>query len=117
MKKVFLVLLILLTSVGVCLAAPKWVPRQYYDSDQQITTARTVIYDFSIYYTGVTKGDKIVLRNGTSTSATAFYTFIAEATDGVTPLVDPAKDIVVDRGLYFDVSRTGGALGINITYQ
>jgi len=111
---------ILLTLVGVCFAAPRWVPRAYYDSDQQITSASTILYDATVYYTGVTAGDRLTLSNEVAVGAVdqddIFFTFAAPAAHG-TFLYTPERALTVDGGIYLDIDKSGGTLGVNITYQ
>lgn len=117
MRKLILTMFLVFLAVGVCIAAPYWLPQQYYNSDQQITTTRTVLYDMTIYWTNATVGDKIDFRNGISTSSTAFYTFIAPTAHG-TFYYRPERDLVADQGIYFDVSGTAGSvMGVSIKYQ
>ena len=120
MKKFLFTTVILLTLVGVCFAAPRWVPRAYYDSDQQITSASTILYDATIYYVGVTAGDRLTLSNevavGTVDQDDIFFTFAAPAANG-NYFFKPERALTVDSGIYLDVDKTGGTLGIGITYQ
>ena len=118
MKRVtFILVVCMLFVASVAVAAPYWLPRQYGTNDQQITTTKTIIYDGSIYYKGVTAGDRLDLRNGTSGSATAFYSFIAPAANGTFDLPITKKNWVIPDGVYFDVTLTGGVLGISLDYS
>lgn len=116
MKKVILAVLGMLTLVGVCYAAPKRVPREYGTADQIITSSPAIIEDVTLYYVGVTVGDNIVLRNGTSTSAPRIQTLVASTANG-SFVWNPEPDVTVDGGIYLDITRTGGLFGISIMYQ
>ena len=117
MKKFVLVLALMLCVTGVAMAAPFWLPRQIGTYDQSITTSRTVIYDGTIYYSGVTAGDRLDLRNGTSVSDTIFFSFIAPATQGTFNLPVTKKNWVIPNGVYFDTTLTAGILGISLDYS
>jgi hypothetical protein len=116
MKKFLLSFLILFIFATVAVAAPYWLPRQYFDTDQRITTSSTILYDMTIYWRGVTVGDRVTFRNGTTTSATAFYSLVAPTASGTFVYIPP-KPLVVDGGIYYDVTLTGGSMGVSITYQ
>ena len=118
MKRVtFILVVCMLFVASVAVAAPYWLPRQYGTNDQQITTTKTIIYDGSIYYKGVTAGDRLDLRNGTTTGATAFYTFIAPAANGYENLPIIKKDWVANNGVYLDITRTAGIIGVSLDYS
>jgi len=117
MKKFFLVLVLVFCVTSMAMAAPFWLPRQTGTYDQSITTSRTVIYDGTIYYKGVTAGDRLDLRNGTSASDTAFYSFIAPAANGTFDLPITKKNWVIPNGVFFDVTRTAGILGLSLNYS
>jgi hypothetical protein len=115
MKKLFLTLVLALL-VSPAFAAPNYVPTTF-SGDQVIKTGPGIIIDGNIYYSGVTVGDKLVLRNGTSTSGAVVYTFIASCDKGSQQIPTYKRDIVVDQGIYLDETRTGGVLGIELYYQ
>jgi hypothetical protein len=114
MRKALMVL-VFLCFAGVALAAPKWLATQFFSS-QSVTTGRTILYDATIYFFGVTAGDRVLLKNGTSAAATAFFVFAAPAANG-TFYFDPEKDITIDQGLYLEILKTGGTVGVGLTYQ
>lgn len=116
MKKAMFLLLVFISLATMAIAAPKWVPTTF-SGDQLIQTGPTMIVDGSIYYTGVTAGDKLQLKNGTTSSGTTVYTFVAPAANGVQQLPQYTKDFVVDAGLYLDQTITGGAIGLELFYQ
>lgn len=115
MKKLFLGLLLSLFITPV-FAAPTYVP-SIFSGDRVIKTGAGTIVDGNIYYKGVTAGDKLELRNGTSTSGAVVYTFVAPAANGSQALPTYKRDILVDTGIYLDETRTGGVLGIELYYQ
>lgn len=113
-------MLVLFVVVGVAVAAPSWVPRAYYNTDQQISSGSTILYDATIYYRGVTAGDMLTLSNEVAAGAvdqdSIFFTFVAPAANGNYSYV-PEKALTVDSGIYMDVNKSGGVLGIDIMYQ
>jgi len=117
MKKFVFALVFLLTVVGVAVAAPYWLPTQVGTYDKQVTTGRTVIVDASIYYKGVTAGDRVDFCNGTSGSNTIFYSFVAPDANGTYPVTKNKKDWVANSGLYIDFTLTGGIMGIDLEYS
>jgi hypothetical protein len=116
MKKVFLTGILFLSLLAVAWAAPRFVPTQIAPvTDQYYTTSTTIITDMSIYYVGVTAGNKLEFRNGGPTG-TIFYTFVAPAAAG-TYNWTPEKALRVDSGIYLDSTVTAGAFGLDLTYQ
>lgn len=115
MKK-YLLLIVGLLVAGTAFAAAKWVPTTF-SGDQLIQTGRTVIVDGSIYYSGLTAGNKLELKNGTTSSGTVIFTFVAPAAAGTYQLPQYTKDFIVDTGLYLDQTISGGAIGIELFYQ
>jgi len=117
MKNFFFALLaLMLLGVSVAIAAPKWVPTTF-SGDQLIKSGQTIIVDGSIYYAGVTAGNKLELKNGTTSSGTVVYTFVAPAANGSAQLPQYAREITVDTGLYMDQTISGGAIGLELFYQ
>jgi hypothetical protein len=115
MKKLVLGIMIL-GLMGSAYAASKWVPTTF-SGDQLIQSGRTIITDGNIYYSGVTAGNKLELKNGTTSSGTVIYTFIAPAANGSQQLPQYTKDFIVDTGLYMDATISGGAMGLELFYQ
>ena len=117
MKKLMFIILGLLICVSAY-AAPKWLPTVY-SADTQVSTGSIIMHDASIYYAGVTAGDKMILSNGVAVGAsrgTVFYTFVAPAANG-SFYYRPEKDLVIDQGLYVDMDISGGLMGVGITAQ
>ena len=115
MKNIVLAVLFALL-ITPAFASPTYVPTTF-SGDQIIKTGAGIIVDGNIYYKGVTAGDKLELRNGTSTSGTVVYTFVAPAANGSQALPAYKRDILVDTGIYLDETRTGGVLSIELYYQ
>jgi hypothetical protein len=86
-------------------------------TDGVIKTGPATIIDGSIYYAGVTAGNKIELKNGTTSSGTVVYTFIAPAAAGTYQLPQYTKTLTVDQGIYFDTTISGGVIGLELFYQ
>ncbi|NLG05970.1 MAG: hypothetical protein GX567_19405, partial [Clostridia bacterium] len=82
-KYLFLILVVLIA--GSAYAASKWVPTTF-SGDQLIQTGRTILVDGNIYWNGLTVGDKLELKNGTTSSGTTVYTFVAPAANGTQQL-------------------------------
>ena len=115
MKKFWIaVLFFLLTAVAY--AAPKWMPTTY-SGDQLIKTGSAIIVDANIYWAGVTVGDKLELKNGLTSAATTFFTFIAPTANGNYVVPKFQKNLIVDTGIYLEQTISGGAMGVELIYQ
>ena len=115
MKKLILGLVFLSIAV-IAYAAPKWVPSTY-SGDQLIKSGPAIVVDANIYWSGLTVGDKLQLKNGLTSSGTTFYTFVAPTANGSYRVQKYQKDILVDTGIYLDLTISGGAMGIELIYQ
>jgi hypothetical protein len=114
MRKIYLTLFALLICTSVY-AGTRWAPRQYFGADQVITTSPATIIDGSIYWSGLTAGDRVALRNGTTVTSAAVLTLVVPTAAGTMPIA--AEGFTVDNGLYMDVTVTAGTLGLNLLYQ
>lgn len=83
--------------------------------DGTVTSADTILIDANIYYKGVTVGDKVELRKGSS-SGTIFCTVIADTANGNKHCAFP-EQVMIDGGIYMDETKTGGVTGMNLLYQ
>jgi hypothetical protein len=83
--------------------------------DGQVTSSNTILVDANIYFKGVTVGDKVELRKGSSTGS-IFFTAVAATANGNVVLA-PAEPIMIDGGIYMDETKSGGITGMNLIYQ
>jgi len=115
MRKILLALLFVLGIAAIVYAAPKRVPTTF-TADGLVQSGRTIVEDMNIYWSGVTAGASMTLKNSTTATGDAVFTFVADTTAGSVYIPPYARKIVVDTGLYADFNNTG-TLGLQIFYQ
>lgn len=115
MKKIVVMLALLLVPALVY-AAPKWVPTTK-TVDSVVQVGPTRVGDMNIYWSGVTAGASVMLKNGTSTAGDTVFTFVADTTAGAEVIPAFNREILVDSGLYLDFTNASGTLGVQIFYQ
>lgn len=83
--------------------------------DGTVTASNVIVVDANIYWSGLTVGDKVELKKGSSTG-TAFCTIVADTANGnkSCPIDEP---MMVDGGIYMDQTISGGITGMNLIYQ
>lgn len=116
MKKLLFFILITILLAIPAFAASRWLPTAY-SGDQLIATGQTVIVDANIYWTGLTVGDKLQLKNSLTSTGTVFYTFVAPTANGSYHVPANQRNMVVDTGVYLDATISGGILGIELITQ
>lgn len=84
--------------------------------DGTVTSTDTIIVDANIYYKGVTVGDKVELKKGSSTGA-VICTVVADTANGNKKCFSGPEKVMVDGGVYMDATISGGIAGMNLLYQ
>jgi hypothetical protein len=118
MSKILLALMIVLGVTSLVYAAPKWVPMTITsDTTVQIGPGRVV--DANFYWNGVTAGNSMVIKNSDTigVASDAVFTIIADTTAGSRQMSALQKDLVVDKGIYVDVTKSAGTFGVELFYQ
>lgn len=117
MKKVFLTLIALALGT-VAFAAPKWTP-MIITSDTTVKSGPGQIVDANFYWSGVTSGDKMTIKNSVTigTDSAVVFTIIPDTTTGSRQMNALQKDFNVDQGIYVDLTKTTGTFGVELFYQ
>ena len=85
-------------------------------ADGVVITGKTILIDANIYYTGLTVGNMIQLKEGLTSAGSTFCTIVADTANGNKKCSYP-EGFVVDTGIYVDVTLSGGVAGMNLMYQ
>lgn len=115
MKKIVFLIALLLVPAMVY-AAPKWVPTTK-TVDSVVQVGPTQVGAMNVYWSGVTAGASVILKNGTTTAGDAVFTIVADTTAGSVLIPALDKSLLVDTGLYLDFTNASGTMGVQIFYQ
>lgn len=115
MKKV-IALFIVVGLCGIAHATLRNAPESFgVSADRVLVAGDSILIDANIYYSGVTAGNTILLKEGLSVTSPTICTIVADTTAGNKKCSYP-EPVVVDTGIYCDVTLSGGSAGANLLY-
>jgi uncharacterized protein YigE (DUF2233 family) len=118
MSRILLALMFVLGITTLVYAAPKWTP-MIITSDTTVKSGPGQIVDANFYWSAVTSGDKMTIKNSVTigTDTAVVFTIIPDTTTGSRQMNALQKDLVVDQGIYVDLTKTTGTFGVELFYQ